>query len=340
MDVHVPSFPVNKPTLIFQVYARTVVEAVKKTLLTVYPENHRVRLIRNPGSKFEKIEELPLIEIGNSKILSWSTDLYLPPLAPDTSFESFHEVVAHLRSPNGCPWDRKQTHLSLRKNLLEEAYEVVAAIDKNDIAGIKEELGDLMLLILLQAQIATDDKEFNILEVLQDVNRKIVRRHPHVFGSLRVQNDGEILENWERLKEKERASGGKKEESLLDGVPLILPALIQSEEYQERAAHVGFEWESVEDVIRKVDEELAEVKNALGDEAMRDEIGDLLFAVVNLARWFDIDAEEALRMANKRFRDRFYYIEKKARAMNQQVSDYSLDELLEFWKEAKETLSN
>jgi tetrapyrrole methylase family protein/MazG family protein len=333
--LHVPNFPTNIHVVITQINTQIIAHKVKTTLLAIYPDTHPVKFVNSAGSVNEIVEELLLKNIDKSEDINTLSSLYVPPLEKGSSFEEFHEIVAHLRAPDGCPWDRKQTHASLRNNLLEETYEIITAIDEDDKSSLKEELGDLLLLILLQAQIAADEEEFNIINVIQGINRKIVRRHPHVFGDLIVDGEEEILENWERIKEKERSQNGKSKSSLLDGVSVILPALIQAQAYQQRAAHVGFEWESLEDVMNKIDEELLEVRNAKGKQRIAEEIGDLLFAIVNLARWFGIDAENALRAANKRFRDRFYYIEKEAKKANQQISDYSLEEMLKLWADAK-----
>jgi len=334
-NLHVPNFPTNIPVVITQINNQIITQEVKTTLLAIYPDIHPVEFVHNAGSVNEIVEELLLKDIEKSEDISALSSLYVPPLREGSSFEEFHETIAHLRAPDGCPWDRKQTHASLRNNLLEETYEIITAIDNDDKSSLQEELGDLLLLILLQAQIAADEEEFNIINVIQGINKKIVRRHPHVFGNLKVDDEEEILENWERIKEKERSENGKSKSSLLDGVSVILPALIQAQAYQQRAAHVGFEWESLEDVMNKIDEELLEVRNATGNQRISEEIGDLLFAIVNLARWFGIDAENALRAANKRFRDRFYFIEKEAKKANQQISDYSLEEMLKLWNDAK-----
>ncbi len=217
----------------------------------------------------------------------------------------FLEVVAHLRSPEGCPWDREQTHQSLRSDLLEETFEALTALDTGDPVHIREELGDMILLILLHTQIAAEDGEFTVADVLRGIHTKIVRRHPHVFGDLKLNEQGEILANWERLKEAERQENGNREGSILDGVALALPALVQAQIYQKRAARVGFDWPDIQGVLDKMKEELEEV-HAAEDEAHRSmEVGDLIFAVVNLARWYKVDAESALREANARFRKRF-----------------------------------
>ena len=336
---HVPSFPTSAPALIAQIYSQMVAADVKLTLMSLYPNEHPVRLVHAAGTQQEKVEDLALYEIDRSPYVGLLTALYVPPLGASTSFEAFLEIVAHLRAPNGCPWDREQTHLSLRSDLLEEAYEALAALDAEDPQAMCEELGDLLLNILLQAQIAAEYGEFTAADILHGIHTKIVRRHPHVFGDVQVEDVQGVLQNWERLKAGERAAKGKGEASLLDGVNLALPALVQAGQFQKRAARVGFDWPDLRGVLDKLDEELGEV-HAAGDSAQRaDEIGDLLFAVANLARWYKVDAESALREANARFRKRFAYIEAAARAAGRQVSDLSTGEMQAYWREAKQANS-
>jgi tetrapyrrole methylase family protein/MazG family protein len=301
----------------------------------VYPDEHPVKLVHSAGTEMQKVEDLALYEIDRSPRTGLLTVLYLPPLSPGASFEAFQELIAHLRAPEGCPWDREQTHQSLRTELLEETYEVLAALDADDPQAMQEELGDLLLQIVLHAQIAAEYGEFSMADVLQGIHGKIVHRHPHVFGDLEVKDTEGLLVNWERLKAEERLANGKAEASLLDGVPLSLPALAQAERYQKRAARVGFDWPDVQGVLDKLDEELGEVHNAEPGQARASEIGDLLFAVANLARWYKVEPESALREANARFRRRFASIESAARAQGRSAAELSLEELDAFWQEAK-----
>jgi tetrapyrrole methylase family protein / MazG family protein len=332
---HVPSFPTNYPALIAQIHSPAVAADIKLTLTSLYPDEHPVKLVHAAGTAQQRVESLALYEIDRSPHVGLLTALYLPPLAENSSFEAFLEVVAHLRAPEGCPWDREQTHQTLRADLLEETYEALAALDAGDPEGLREELGDLLLLILLHTQIASDDGEFTIVDVLRGVNTKIVHRHPHVFGDVQAASAGAVLKNWERLKAEERASQGKGEVSLLAGVSLALPALLQAEQYQKRAHHVGFDWSDVQGVRAKLDEELSEVDAAVGQAEQAAEIGDLLFAVVNLARWLHLDAESALRESNARFYKRFSSIEAAARAQGRAVSDLTMDEMEALWQQAK-----
>ena len=334
---HVPPFPPGVPALVAQIHSTAVASEVKLNLMSLYPDEHPVRLVHAAGTPQQIVEDLALYEIDRSPHTGLLTALYVPALAPQTSFEAFLEVVAHLRAPEGCPWDREQTHRSLRSDLLEETYEALAAIDADDVDGVREELGDLLLLILLHTQIASDDGEFTITDVLSGVNTKIVYRHPHVFGDFQVKDEQHLLQNWERLKAQERLETGKAEASLLDGVSQALPALAQAEKYQKRAARVGFDWPDVQGVLDKLEEELQEVHQAVEGEERAAEIGDLLFAVANLARWYKVEPESALREANLRFRRRFAYIEQAARAQGRAVSDLTLDEMEALWQQAKKS---
>lgn len=333
---HVPPFPPAVPALIAQIHSPMVASNVKLTLMSLYPDQHPVKLVHAAGTASQRVEDLALYEIDRSQHIGLLTALYLPPLPPQTSFEAFLEVVAHLRAPDGCPWDREQTHRSLRGDLLEETYEALAAMDADDVDGMREELGDLLLLILLHTQIASDEGEFTIADVLSGIHTKIVRRHPHVFGDFQVKDEQHLLQNWERLKAQERLENGKAEAGLLDGISLALPALAQADQIQKRVARVGFDWPDLQGVLDKLAEELGEVHRAADGEERAVEIGDLLFAVANLARWYKVEPESALREANARFRKRFHYIEQAARAQGRAVSDLTLDEMEALWQQAKQ----
>ena len=244
------------------------------------------------------------------------------------TFEELIAIMKRLRGPGGCPWDAEQTHESLTRYLLEETYEALDALDRNDPKDLQEELGDLLLQIVLHAQIAFEAGEFRMTDVLAGVNSKIVRRHPHVFGDWQVDGVNKVLQNWEKLKEAEReANGVSQAKGLLDGLPGALPALSQAAEYQDRAGRVGFDWSEVQTVIDKVCQEVEAIRSAGTDETRADKVGDLLFAVVNLARWLKIDAESALRETNLRFRSRFAYIEKRVRELGKPLSSATLSEM-------------
>ena len=332
---HMPPFPPSAPAIIAQIHSRTVASEVKLTLMAVYPDDFAVKLVHAAGTTHEIIEELPLFEIDRSEHIGLITALYLPAMAPTLSFEAFQDVIAHLRAPDGCPWDREQTHQSLRPHLLEETYEVISAIDNDDPDAMREEFGDLLLQILLHAEIASESGEFSMADILHGIHTKLVNRHPHVFGDLVLEEPENVLLNWEKLKAEERAANGNSGASLLDGVALALPALVQAEQFQLRAGRVGFDWPDIAGVYNKIDEELMEIASAVGKINQSNEIGDLLFAVVNLARWLGIDAESSLREANIRFRNRFSKIEAEARTQGRAVSDMTLYEMESIWQAAK-----
>lgn len=338
-SAHVPPFPPDAPALIAQIYSREVANDVKLTLMETYPDEHHVRLVHAAGTSQQMVEDLSLHAIDQSPSIGLLTSLYLPPLEKGTSFEAFQEIIAHLRAPNGCPWDREQNHQTLRTNLLEETYEALAAVDADDPIHMREEFGDLLLQITLHAQIANEYGEFNIAQVIKGIYDKIIRRHPHVFGDWKVQGVENVLQNWEKLKAAERAEvqeeNGGVEKGLLDGVEIALPALSQAEELQRRAGRVGFDWPDTRGVVDKINEECQELLHAENLASRSDELGDLLFAVVNLARHYEIDAESALRETNTRFRTRFAHIEQSARQQGKTIADLTLDEMEMFWQEAK-----
>ncbi|MBC7876454.1 MAG: nucleoside triphosphate pyrophosphohydrolase [Anaerolineales bacterium] len=331
-SAHVPPFPPDMPSLLIGVDSSELALHVKEVLLAVYPKEHQVYVVDVGKTKEERLDG---IDVGN---FSTSTCLYIPSLGEGTSFESFAEIVAHLRAPeDGCPWDKEQTHQTLRTHLLEEAYETLTAIDENDAESMREEFGDLLLQIVLNSQIANEANEFTITQVIKNINDKLIRRHPHVFGDVKVEGVDGVLTNWERLKEKER-SEKKEEKGLLDGVAAALPALTQAQEYQDRAARVGFDWPEVDGVLDKVREEIEEIKQAQNIDEVTDELGDLFFVLVNLARWKKVDAESALRGTNLKFKKRFTYVEQGTKKQNRNLSDMTLEEMDILWNEAKRVL--
>ena len=334
-QAHVPAFAPDVPVLIAQIYSRLVASEVKSTLNAIYPDQHPVRLVHAAGTKNQIVEDIALYEIDRSEHIGLLTSLYVPSLGEGTSFESFQEIVAHLRAPDGCPWDKEQTHETLRKHLLEESYEAIAAIASGDFDSMREEFGDLLLQIMLNSQIASEEGEFTANDVVEGIYDKIIRRHPHVFGDVKVDGVDDVLQNWEKLKEKERKGKGENEKGLLDGVPLSLPALSQAQEYQDRAARVGFDWPEVDGVLDKVREEIEEIKRAETDFELADEIGDLFFVLVNLARWKKIDAESALRGTNIKFKKRFGFVEIGAKKQGRNLSNMKLEEMDTLWNEAK-----
>ena len=331
----VPPFPPDAPVIIAQIHSVSVASGIKLTLMEIYPDEHPVKLVHAAGSKQQVVESLPLYEIDRSTHIGLLTTLYLPPLQAGSSFEAFHEIIARLRAPDGCPWDREQTHQTLRSHLLEETYEALSALDSDDPIHMREEFGDLLLQIVLHAQIAAEAGEFTMAQVIKGIYDKIIRRHPHVFSNWQVDGVGHVLQNWEKLKAAERATNGESQKGLLDGVALALPALTQAQEIQGRAARVGFDWPDIQGVVDKINEECREFITAPDDLARAAEIGDLFFALVNLARRTNIDAESALREANLRFRRRFAHIEHAARQQGRALSDLSLDEMEALWQAAK-----
>lgn len=338
--LHHPSINPDAPALIGQVYSRQVASDIKLTLMNQYADDFAVTLIHAAGTPDAIMETLPLHELDRSDNISHLTSLYIPAAGNMASFEQFQEIIAHLRAPEGCPWDREQTHESLRPYLIEEAYEVLEAIDNGDWNALYEELGDLLLQVVLHTQVAIDDGEFYMTDVLRHVSNKMIRRHPHVWGDTVANDAGTVLKNWEMLKKAEYAANGRggQRDSLLDGVPKGLPALAQSLKYQEKAAKVGFDWPEVSGVLDKVREEMAEIEAAPTPEARFEEFGDLMFVLVNFARWMGIaDPESALREANAKFYRRFRYVENAVAESGKPFSDYTLAELDVFWDAAKAT---
>ena len=251
-----------------------------------------------------------------------------------SAFNKLCEIVAKLRAPGGCPWDREQTHESLLPQLIEEAYEVAGAVRAKDDANFREELGDLLLLIVMHAEIAQETGRFKIDNVIGDVTEKLIRRHPHVFGTSDARDSGAVLKQWESIKRAEKTS-----KHYLDSLPAALPALMRAQKAQSKVARVNFDWSEPGEVIAKVEEELSETKQAIASqdgEAMENEIGDLLFAVVNLARKCKLDAESALQTATDKFVARFNRLEDALRAQGKRLGDVDLAELDAIWKQIKE----
>lgn len=329
---HVTRFPPDLPALLLSLQDVETAAAVKTILAAVYPASHPLRLVFDSEPIGLSIRQSALGDFPSTPL---PEAIFVPPLSEGSSFERFQEIIAHLRAPNGCPWDREQTHLSLRKHLLEESYESLAAMDAEDPLKMREEFGDLLLQIVLNAQIASEAGEFRMADVLKGIHDKIIRRHPHVFGDLRLGGVEDVLQNWERLKAEERRAGGNSNKSLLEGLPPALPALTQAQEYQARASRVGFAWSEIEHVLDKVREEIEEVRRAGEPASLSAELGDLFFALANLARWKDIDAEAALRETNSRFRRRFEFVESTAGQNGRSLAELSADQMIGLWEEAK-----
>jgi tetrapyrrole methylase family protein/MazG family protein len=249
-------------------------------------------------------------------------------------FQTLVDIVERLRSPGGCPWDREQTHASLKRNLLEECYEVLEAIDQGTAKALSEELGDVLVQVAFHAQIAREAGEFDLADVLAQVKRKLVRRHPHVFGDAEVTDAREVERNWEKIKEAEKSKeGGNK--SPVDGIPKDLPGLTYAQLMQDRVGRAGFEWEDISGVLDKVVEEVEELRRAASHEEESLELGDLFFTMVNLSRWLNIHAEDALRQANRRFQDRYIAMEGLAAGRGLDFTQLPLAAKEELWQEAK-----
>jgi MazG family protein len=261
------------------------------------------------------------------------------------AFESLVALQARLRAPNGCPWDREQTHDSLRTYLVEETYEVLDALDSGDARKFADELGDLLLQIVFHAELAAEAGKFDIADVIEQIYTKMVRRHPHVFGNVRAETSADVLKNWEQLKAEERAKSEISEAkapnaSILDAVPRSLPGLLEAHQFTRRAANVGFDWQDVNGIFDKLAEETAELRQLLASrerrtEEIEEEVGDLLFVGVNLARFLGFDAEIALKKANRKFAGRFREMERIAAARGQTLSGLSAAELDALWNEVK-----
>jgi MazG family protein len=246
--------------------------------------------------------------------------------------------MARLRAPDGCPWDREQTFDTIKRYTLEETYEVIDAIERRDWENLKEELGDFVLQAVFYAQMAEEAGYFSIADSLHSINGKLIRRHPHVFGDVEATTAEAVLKNWDQIKAGEKREKGEAAASILDGVNRVQPALMEANEISKRAAKAGFEWASWEDVLAKVQEEIGEVNEARATgtkEQLEGEIGDLLFIVVNLARWAKVDPEQALRVSNRKFRQRFAYVENRVAAAGKTLEAAGIDELESYWQEAK-----
>lgn len=295
-----------------------------------YPAEHPLRLL-----SAESEAELTLADLDTDEDLFASAAyLVIPPLPERHSFENFQDTVAILRGPHGCPWDKKQTHQSLRDDFLQEVYELLDGLDRRNNEMIVEELGDVLLHIVLQAQIGVDNGEFNMGDVIAHINDKIIYRHEHVFGKPENITPEEIMSRWEQIKQKERA-GRHKQGGMLDGISKAMPALSQAFSYQKRASKAGFDWETEEGLWQKMSEELTEFQNAEDPAEREEELGDILFCVANLARRYKIDPETALRMANLKFYERLRFVEKRAGELGKSLFELSDEEKLKFWDESK-----
>lgn len=353
----------NYPLMITQVYSQLVASDLKLSLMDVLDDDYEVYFLRNLGLPDEECRPVKLYELDRQANIDHLTSVYVPPeavsavpsaaafeivdedraddeeLVDNSGYDDFDinpltDVMKVLREPGGCPWDREQTHATIRSNMIEEVYEFLEAVDNDDVAGMREELGDVLMQVVFHARMAQEAGLFDLQDVIDEVVDKLVRRHPHVFGSTEVSGSDEVLRNWETIKKQEKTE----RTHVLDGVTHGLPALLRAYKMQGKAAKVGFDWDNVDAVWNKVTEELGELREAIaaGDKAAAEsELGDVLFAVVNYARHNKIEPEVALNGTNNRFASRFAHVEERVKASGKDWKDFSLQELDGFWDEAK-----
>lgn len=325
--------------LIAQVYDSFSASEVKLNLMEKYRDDYPITIVTAAGSTQESLRTVPLYELDQSVEIDNLTTLYVPPIVSDEDalkdWTTFRKIISTLRGPNGCPWDQKQTHESLKKYFLEEVHEFLAAVDAEDDFAMVEELGDVLLQVFLHAQIGEDNGYFNLEEVLASISEKMIRRHPHVFGTVAVEDADEVVANWEEIKRKEK---GEPLESILKGEYRPTSSLQTAYNYQKKAASVGFDWPDVAGAWDKFSEEWQEFRKEIegGTATSRlDEFGDVLFTLTNIARFYKISPEEAMIYTNRKFARRFSYIEDKVKESGKSFKDFSLEELDAFWNEAK-----
>jgi len=331
-----PGFPSPEAaTVIFPFDKGTAAGSAFRQLRRLYPTDHPVRIVtRASASEAWTVFACPLSDVDEAVRATTSVALYLPPietLAVMDSLRTLEYVTMRLRAPDGCPWDRAQTHDSIQRNLLEETYELLEAFEEGNPEKCREELGDLLMQVALHAEMGREAGEYDLGSITRGINEKLIRRHPHVFGDVKVGGVADVLKNWDAIKQRE----GKHHRSSLAGIPAAMPALAYAQGIQERAALAGFAWPDVQGAWAKLDEELAELREARTPDDITMELGDVLFVLSNLARYLDIQAEEALRIAVRRFRDRFEAVEAIARERDVNLRDLPADALLGLWKDAK-----
>ncbi|MEX2237530.1 MAG: nucleoside triphosphate pyrophosphohydrolase [Dehalococcoidia bacterium] len=325
-----------RPALVAQVYNQRAASELKLAALRWYPPEHEVVVLQDMSLPTARRREVQLAELDRSSNFDHLTCVYLPALSLEANTRTMgglRDIVARLRAPDGCPWDREQTHQSLRSDLLEETYEVLAALDEGDPHQLAEELGDLLNQVFFHAQLAAEAGDFELEDVVEAIAAKLVRRHPHVFAGVEVSGTDEVLKNWEAIKRQEK--GDKEEISTLDRVPLTLPALHQTSVVLERAGRSGFTWPGMEDVLEKLTEEVAELAEGRTDAEREDEFGDVLFNLVNAGRYLGVEAESALRGSLAKFRRRFAALESIAARDGLDFRQMSREELLAAWAAAR-----
>lgn len=331
---------IRQHIIIGQVYDSFMASEVKLTLMEKLPDDYEVYIVTAAGSREEQVTKIPLYELDREVSLNNLTSVYVPPVKDEVilykQFSKFRQIIAQLRGPNGCPWDKEQTHQSLKRYLIEESYELIEAIDEEDVDHIIEELGDVLLQVMLHAQIGEDDGYFSIDDVIESISDKMVRRHPHVFADTEAETADDVVKNWQEIKKAEK--GQVTVTHLLEGIGMHLPNTLRAYEIQKKAAKVGFDWDKVEDAIAKVGEEIEEFEAEMkrnDSERIMEEFGDIVFALINVARFYKINPEEALFKTNQKFIRRFTYVEQRAKEDGKDFADFTLTELDEFWNEAK-----
>jgi tetrapyrrole methylase family protein/MazG family protein len=332
---HHPALDPGRPALIAQLWGRQLAGEVKLTLMNAYPDEHEVTLVRGAGTPTVTRRELPLYALDRDTEVDHLTTLYVPPLPGAAGLPALQETVAHLRAPDGCPWDQEQTHQSLRSNFLEEVYEVLAALDIGDDGKLSEELGDLLMQIVMHVQIATEEGAFRFADVIGRIDAKLKRRHPHVFGQVEVEGTADVLHNWEVIKAQERAASEGESTSRLGGVPTALPALARGQVLADRAARSGFDWPSAPEALAAASQGASRVLAAQTPEAREQALGELLFSLANGARQLGVDAEGALRRICDRFTRRYAVMEQEAQARGLDLAALSPDQQAALWQEAR-----
>lgn len=343
-----PSLNPDRPALVAQVYSRAVAADLKLVLMNQYPDEHPVALVDAAGAAAEWVARMPLYEIDRQEVTPL-TSLYVPALPSVSSFEGFQQTIARLRAPDGCPWDREQTHQSLRASLLEETYEVLAALDAEDTAALLEELGDLLLQIVLHAQIAVEEGAFTMAEVIAGIDAKLKHRHPHVWGDVQVGNSAEVTVNWEAIKRREREAKGRAARSMLDSIPKALPGLAQAVEYGRRVARIGLDLDSdapafsggdvaeltapVAEVYRECLERLDSLLDTNSEAVATLALGKVLFAIANWAQRRNLDPESALRSVNQQLLEQVRRFEEVLRARELRFESLNPAEIRQLWQE-------
>lgn len=339
-DIKIDEINPTMNIVIGQVYNNIIASDIKLTLMELYPDEFLVTIVSNIGIVGkEVVKQIPLYKLDNNPDeFHHLSSLFVPKTNDkcvlEKRFSKSIEIIKTLRGPDGCPWDKVQTHQSIRKNMIEEAYELVETIDMMDIDHMIEELGDVLLQVLMHAQIGEDEGYFNISDVIQELNKKLIRRHPHVFTKENVNNPEEALLEWDNVKKIEKKDVVNNNSSILSDIPKDLPVMYYAYKLQKKAAKVGFDWENAEDIYKKIFEEIEEIKSANSINRYK-ELGDLLFAVINLARFYNIDPEECLMATNRKFINRFNFIEEKLKEQNIAIEEATLELMDNYWDLAK-----